>query len=206
MHGFPQISWEEIYRYWSLYADRGPVILNEPIRPTEIHVDFKRPDTYIYGYDWLSREEYLCRKKTIEKNPTEFLYFTQPTNKGTIHTLRMLMDAKDDEERAAIWIYAFAKELSDMCCRGITQYLYPLCTAASQFLSERYYLWHHAMKRLVPEVFINHALYSETEFRSFNAVIELVRLNAALLLHEYVPILYSSLEPGEHKADYSVRR
>ena len=114
MHGFPQISWEEIYRYWSLYADRGPVILNEPIRPTEIHVDFKRPDTYIYGYDWLSREEYLCRKKTIEKNPTEFLYFTQPTNKGTIHTLRMLMDAKDDEERAAIWIYAFAKELSDM--------------------------------------------------------------------------------------------
>ena len=200
-----QINWDEIYKHWSLYASSGPAILNTPINLTEIHVNFTKADSVFYGYDWLSHDEYFSRKNLIEKNLPEFLYFTKPTNKGTIHTLRMLMEANDDEERAAIWIYAFAKEMSEGQGGNIRRYAYQLCNACLDFLSKRYYLWHHAMRKLVPEVFINYNIYLETEFSSVNAIIELARLNAALVLYEYVPVLYSSLNPGERKADYTVR-
>ena len=49
----------------------------------------------------------------IQKNPLGFLYFTQPTNKGTIQTVEILVTAKNEEELAAIWIAAISKELCD---------------------------------------------------------------------------------------------
>ena len=205
MQKSPQVSWNEIYKYWSLYASLGPSILNTPISLTEIHVDFTKTGSVFYGYDWLSQDEYNSRKELIEKNLSEFLYFTKATNKGTIHTLQMLMEANDEEERAAIWIYAFAKEISDVQGGNIQRYAYQLCNACLDFLSKRYCIWHHAMKKLVPEIFINHNIYLETEFSSVNAIIELARLNAALVRYEYLPVLYSSLKSGERKADYTVR-
>ena len=48
------------------------------------------------------------------------------------------------------------------------------------------------MKKLVPEILINDNIYSETQFNTIHAVIELARLNAAMILKEYVPILYMS--------------
>lgn len=206
MRRLPQISWPEIYQCWRLNSSYGPEILNDPIRLTEIHVDYTAHSAVFYGYDWLSRSEYNRRKELVEKNLSGFLYYTKATNKGTIHTLQMLVDAKDDEERAAIWIYAFAKEISDTRSGNICRYADQVCHACLDFLSERYYLWHHAMRRLIPRVFINYDIYEETEFASVNAVIELARLNAALVLHEYVPILYSSLAPGERISDYTARR
>lgn len=203
----PEIpSWEEIYEYWRLYEPWEPNIMSSVIEPIEIHVDQYDKGTYFYGYDWLSQYDFEKRKETIEKNLTQFLYFTKPTNKGTMHTLRMLVDAIDDEERAAIWIYAFSKELSNMHFGGNNnRYSLQLCYATQKFLGERFYLWHHLMKKLVPELYINQTLFSETEFNSIYPVIELARLNAALVLHEYIPVLYSSLKPGERLQDYSIR-
>lgn len=206
MQNKSQVSWNEIYRHWKIYAHSSPAILNSPIILKEIHVDFSEQEGIFYGYDWLPTNEYSRRKTTIETNPLQFMYFTKPTNKGTIHTLQMLVDAKDDEERAAIWVYAFAKELSDCASGSTLRFAYQLCDASLEFLSTRYYLWHHAMKKLVPEIYINYDVYMETEFSSVNAIIDLAGLNAALVLHEYVPILYTSLKPGERKADYTLRR
>jgi len=201
------VSWEEIYDYWRLYGIYGPAILNQPISPMELYIDFSKHDGAFYGYDWLTLEGYNSRKATIENNITQFIYFTKPTNKGTIHTLNMLINSVSDEERAAIWIYSFAKEISDHHNRGnINRYAYQLRNAAQGFLSQHFYMWHHAMKKLVPDIFINHNIYSETEFNTINAVIELARLNAAIILHEYIPILYTSFERGEEAPDISVRR
>lgn len=153
-----------------------------------------------------TREEYNSRKEIIKNNVAHFLYFTKPTNKGTMHTLNMLMNSVNDEERAAIWIYSFAKEIYDHDYRGnINKYAYKLCNASRNFLSQHFYMWHHAMKKLVPEISINHNIYSETEFHTIKAVIELARLNAAIILQEYVPIRYTSLKPDEEVPDISVR-
>jgi len=207
MNRFPQKSWEEIYKQWELYSHYGPSVLTAPIEPVEVHIDFNPENGVFYGYDWLSSDEFKSRINLIERNLTQFLYFTKHTNKGTIHTLNMLVNSENDEERAAIWIYSFAKEVSEKFGKGnINHYAYQLCDAAQDFLSHNYYLWHHAMRKLVPEVLINYHIYHDTEFRSIDAVIELARLNAAMVLYEYVPILYTSLEKGEKLPDYSVRR
>lgn len=206
MRELPKTSWEEIYKYWDLYCPYGPTILNSPITPVEIHVDYSKENGVFYGYDWLTRDEFYSRKHTVESNVAQFLYFTKPTNKGTIHTLNMLINSNSDEERAAVWIYAFAKELLDNRAEGnAPAYAYQLCDATRDFIAQNFYLWHHAMKKLVPEIFIQHNIYLETEFHSIKAIIELARLNAALILYEYVPVLYTSLKTGETLPDYSVR-
>lgn len=199
-------TWNDIYKYWKLYSNYGPAILKAPINPVEIHVNMHDEGMFFYGYDWLSRNEYYERKRIIEETPSEFFYFTKATNKGTVHTLNMLLEAKDEEESAAIWIYAFTKELIDKHETGnMYKYLRQLNNASRDFLYDRFYFWHHAMKGLVPEIFINYNIYLETQFNSINAIIELTRLNAALVLYEYVPILYSSLEFGERRKVDTVR-
>lgn len=148
MKRLDMVSWEEIYDYWRIYSMHGPSILNRPISPIELYVDFNKHDGIFYGYDWLTLEQYDSRKATIENNVVQFMYFTKPTNKGTIHTLNMLIDSVGDEERAAIWIYCFAKEISDRHNRGtIDRYAYQLCNASQGFLSRHFCMWHHAMKK-----------------------------------------------------------
>jgi len=154
---------------------------------------------YIYGFDCLQNKDARTRKELIEKDPIELLYFTRPTNKGTIHTAEMLMTAQDEEERAAIWIAATAKELCE--CRygnGIGRYAGILHTAACEFLQTRYYLWHHAMKRLVPEILISPSVLESLAFcKDASPVIGLVQMNTVLLKSSWIILNYSSLEGDE---------
>lgn len=202
----PQISWEDVYQIWRLNAPAGPGILREPLHLKEIYVDHTASGSYIYGYDWLPNEEYPARQKMIETYKTGFLYLIEPTHKGTLHTLHMLLETKDDEERAAIWIYAFCKEILDTPNTSLQRLAFLLCNASRDFLSSRFAFWHHAMKKLVPKIFINFNLIMDTDFRTVNAVMELARLNAALTLYEYTPICYTSLAQDKRPANYTIRR
>ena len=200
-----EITWPEIFKSWSVGTFSGPAVLEAPVRPVEVPVKYEEPGHYFYGYDWLSRAEYDQRRELIERDPAAFLYFTKATNKGTIHTLQMLTEAKDDEERAAVWIAAFAKEIRDSGDRAAWRYADQLGRASEAFLRERFSLWHHAMRQLVPAVFVNCTLQEGSVFSSVYGMIELARLNAALILREYVPVLYTSLPAGERLPDHTVR-
>lgn len=76
----------------------------------------------------------------IQTNIAEFLYFTKPTSKGTIQTIKMLSEAIDEEERAAVWIAATAFELQNKHYEnGISSLAYQMHDAAREFLQERFY-------------------------------------------------------------------
>lgn len=200
------ITWEKIFQSWSLRANSGPEIIRKPKTLQEIHVPYERSGEYIFGYDWLSYREFEQRKASIEKGPTDFLYFTKPTNKGTIYTLQMLQESENDEERAAVWIYAFSQELLNLNYRGnIVRTALQLSNLVFPFLSERFFMWHHAMRRLIPAIYFGYPLFEGTDF-SIEAVIQLACVNAALISHEYVPILYSSLAFGERPENFSIRK
>lgn len=209
MNHLPEISWEKLYAGWKLYSRSAPQILSLPITPSEIHMDYDNTQGSIYGYDWLPQAVYEQYKELFATHGAGALYRIQPTNKGTLHTLNMLIHSQNDEERAAIWLYAYAKEIlfdHSIHTSSIGGYAHQICNAASEFLSQHYYMWHHAMSRLVPELFTNWHLLADTDFHSLQAVIELARLNASLILYEYIPVVYSSLPPGETVPKYSVRR
>lgn len=194
---FEQMKWEETYSLWNNNSHYFSNILSEPITAESVFVEYNQ-EGYIYGFDWLQNKAAQARKELIEKDPLKFLYFTQPTNKGTIQTVEMLMDAQNEEELAAIWIAATAKELYEYRYgNGIGRYANMLHMAACEFLQTRYYLWHHAMKRLVPEILIPPSALESIVCKDAAPIMGLIQMNTVLLKRSWSILRYSSLKDGE---------
>ena len=194
---FEQIKWEDAYELWKEGCYSFPKMLTDPVSAETVFAKYER-DGYIYGYDWLESVEAQERKRLIKENPIEFLYFTKPTNKGTIQTAEMLIEARNEEELAAIWIAATAHELSEhMTGNDVRRYAYMLYMAAYEFLKTRYFLWHHAMKRLVPEIMVPSSILSNIICKDAKPVMELIQMNTILLKSTWSLLRYSSLKDGE---------
>ena len=194
---FEQMKWEDVYKLWRMCGYHFPKVLTEPVSAETVFVEYKQGG-YIYGYDWLEATEAQGMKQLIEKNPTQFLYFTKPSNKGTIQTAEMLAEARSEEELAAIWIAATTKELSEYRVGGnLGHYPHILHMAACEFLRTRYYLWHHAMKRLVPEILIPSSVLKSIVCKDAAPVVGLVQMNTVLLKSTWSILRYSSLKDGE---------
>lgn len=194
---FEEMKWEDAYRLWNDGRYDFPEILSDPAAAEPIFVEYEA-DGYFYGFDWLQNSMVQERKLLIQKKPLEFLYFTKPSNKGTIQTAGMLMEAQSDEERAAVWIAATAKELSE--CGGennIRRYSNTLYMAACEFLKDHYYLWHHAMKRLVPEIMIPQSVLEAIVCKDAEPIMGLIQMNTVLLKSTWSILRYSSLKDGE---------
>lgn len=194
-----QMKWEDIYELWKRGCYHFPDLLTEPVDVETVYVKNEREGCCIYGYDWLENEAAQDRKELIRENPIEFLYFTKHSNKGTIQTAEMLVEARDEEELAAVWIAATAKELSDYRLEnGIGYCAEELYTAVARgFLEKKYYLWHHAMKKLVPEIMIPRKILKNMASDDVALVIELIQLNTMLLKSNWRILRYSSLEDGK---------
>lgn len=194
---FEPMNWESIYELWEMGRGQFPELLSSPVSAETVFVDYKQ-DGYIYGYDWLENTEAFKRKQLIQKAPSQFLYFTKPTNKGTIQTAEMLVKAQNEEELAAIWIAATAGELSAFkISNGIGRCADILYSAACGFLKTRYYLWHYAMKRLVPEILIPSSVLENMTCKDAEPMIGLIQMNTVLLKSAWRILRYSSLENEE---------
>lgn len=194
---FEQMKWEEAYKLWNYGSYHFPETLSAPVTAETVFVNYNNHNTILYGFDWLTNEEAEQRTERIETNPIEFLYFTKPTNKGTIQTAEMLIEAQSEEELAAIWIAATAKELSESRYgNDLRRYSDMLYMAAYDFLQDRYYLWHHSMKKLVPDFMIPSSVMENIVCKDAEPVIGLIQTNTVLLKNTYRILRYSSLKDG----------
>lgn len=193
-----EMKWEDAYKLWQIGTLYLPASISAPITPEVVSVDYDR-EGYIYGYDWLRSDDAQKRKSLIPKNPIGFLYFTEPSNKGTITTLQMLTEAQDEEERAAVWIAATAFDLAERRPgRGLAHFARELNFAASAFLLERCgCLWHHAMRKLVPEIMIPYTVLDSMKCDGAEAVMGLIQTNVMLIEGSYTPLLYSSIDEND---------
>lgn len=203
-----KMTWDDVYKLWK-YGDYGlSDSIFAPIEVEKVFVKYDR-EGYFYGYDWLSNSTAEDRKLMIKKNPLQFLLFAQPSNKGTIQTATMLAEAKDEEERAAIWIAATAYELMQYKMpNDVAWYADMLYHASFEFLVDRYYMWHHAMKRLVPEILIPHKIITNLNCENADTVMALIKMNTVLLKATHSILLYSSLgaEDEDEAKNCSYRR
>lgn len=194
---FEKLKWEDAYKLWNKGCYHFPNFLSAPATAESVFVEYEK-DGYFYGFDWLQNDMVQERKSLIMKNPLEFLYFKKPTNKGTIQTAGMLVEAQSDEERAAVWIAATAKELSEYRGKNsVWVYADTLYMVACEFLKDRYYLWHHAMKKLVPEIMIPKSVLNNIVCEDAKPVIGLIQMNTMLLKSTWSILRYSSLKDGE---------
>lgn len=199
------MSWEEVYALWKEGLRYFPKMLSDPVTVEKVFVRCEREGHYIYGYDWLDNAAAESRKRLIDENPSEFLFFTEPTARGTIRTAEMLAEARSEEELAAVWIAATARELSDYrlergagCCAEQLRY------AALDFLQERFRLWHHAMRHLVPEIVIPSPVLASVVCNDAVPVMGLIQMNTMMLKNGWSILRYSSLE--EEQIPDSCRR
>ena len=195
-----RMKWEDAYKLWQIGSLYLPASFSAPMAPGVVAVDYDR-EGYIYGYDWLRSDNAQKRKGLISKDPIEFMYFTKPTNKGTITTLQMLAEAEDEEERAAVWIAATAFDLAERrSVRNLVRFADELNSAAYTFLRERYsFLWHHAMRKLVPEIMVPYTVLDSIKCDGADAVMGLIQTNVMLIESNYTPLLYSSVDENDPK-------
>lgn len=202
---FERMNWEAVYQLWKHGAYYFPQSLSSPLPVEKVAVEY-RGSGYFYGYDWLENTEAAQRKKMIQTNVAEFLYFTKSTNKGTIQTIEMLSEAIDEEERAAIWIAATAFELQNKHDEnGISVFAYQMCNAAREFLQDRFYMWHHAMKRLVPDIIIPYNVLKGIADVDAKTVMHLIQMNTLMIKGSHSVLLYSSLNGSIAPERCSVR-
>jgi adenine-specific DNA methylase len=132
------------------------------------------------------------------------------SNKGTIQTAEMLIDAKNEEELAAIWIAATAKELYERrneYKKSVGRYANILHMAACDFLRSRFYLWHHAMKSLVPNILISPSIIENIDCSDAAPVMGLIQTNTVLLNSSWSILRYSSLKDEDFpKARYRLNK
>lgn len=194
---FEQMKWEDVYDIWKMGCYYFPKTITDAVSAETVFVEYEGRG-YFYGYDWLENMAAEGRKEVIKNNLTEFMYFTRATNKGTIQTAEMLIEARDEEELAAVWIAATAKELSERGIRNdVGRYADMLYMAACEFLRTRYFLWHHAMKRLVPEIMIPSSVLENIVCKDARPVMGLIQLNTMLLKNTWSILRYSSLKDDE---------
>ncbi len=77
--------------------------------------------------------------------------------------------------------------------------------AACEFLGTRYYLWHHAMKRLVPEIMIPSSILENIVCKDAEPIVGLIQMNTVLLKSTWSILRYSSLKDREvPKSSYRI--
>jgi hypothetical protein len=200
------MKWADVYALWERGSYHFPEVLTAPVSAETVYVEYEHKNQYIYGYDWLEITQAQERKQLIAKAPAQFLYLTKPSNKGTIQTAEMLVEARGEEELAAIWIAATAKELYDRRVgTDVGRYADVLYMAACEFLQDRYFLWHHAMKKLVPELLIPSCVQDHIVCDDPEPVVGLIQMNTILLKSTWNILRYSSLKNGE-AIEYSCRK
>lgn len=198
-------KWEDVYALWERGAYSYPKALNEPVSVETILMEAP-PGSEIFGYDWLSIEEVDERRQLIEKNPLQFLYLTPPSHKGTIHTAQMLAEAQSEEELAAIWIAATAQELAERTHGSAYNQTFALHAAACSFLAPRFFLWHHSMKRLVPELMIPWSVLESLTCEDARPVMGLIQMNTLLLKSSWRILRYSSQAGAAPPDESGLRR
>lgn len=189
-----EIKWADLVTIWKHCCIMYP-ILREKMPVEIIPCKADKEFSCIYGYDFIFKNEVSDRRNNIDN----FFLFGTPTNKGTLQTINMLRSAKDDEERMAIWCAAFARDMQE---KGIRQnqnknYLFWLGEKCEDFLRERFDIWHHAMKRLTPNIYYGYNICDGIKIETWQALIELIALNAKMILQDYQLVLYSSLGENE---------
>ena len=185
--------WKDAYGLWKNGCCSLPEELDAPVAVETIDVGGQEAEHYFCGYDWVKTAEVPKRKQLIQQRPREFFYFTRQSGQGIVETAERLAKAYDQEERAAIWIAATAKELCGLKPnRQVARHADALYTAACEFLRLRDNLWHPETNNLVPEFLVPWPVVENLSCQDAGPVMGIIQLNTLLLRSTWRILHYAS--------------
>lgn len=197
---YKKTEWEDVYRMWK--AIDSPYLrgISKPITPERIPVISRYTGEPIYEIDWLDNETLKHEKESFKTIPFDLMMcFPETTPKGVKTTAKMLMYAQSEEEVAAIWIAAVCKTIclngdiwSPLYCNALSLY-----DTAIRFLRRRFLVWHHATKRLVPDVNTQCKDYYDDKYKVQQEVMNFIFKNILELKKKYTIVEYSNVNEEE---------
>ncbi|MGT2932944.1 hypothetical protein [Streptococcus catagoni] len=194
------LSWEEVYQLWKTATFHLGRDFN--IKVKKIEFPFTSSEFCIKGYDWIEISSYERRIQFITEKPTAFLLNAESLNKGTLHTLELLDEFKDNPEiSAAIWLASFAEDImahySNCYSFASARVLSQILLVAGLKIREKSYYWHHAMKKLQPEIFFSPDFVQKAPIHDLEFFVEMATLQATLTMSKYKAVYYESYDPSE---------
>lgn len=191
-----EYTWEEIYKEWNYISYYIPTI-NKKLHVNKIKVNkWEREDEYFYGLDWILNESFEGRTNYVTEQPIMFMMNGEHLNKGTMTTLRYLIDAEDKETIAAIWIYAFIRDVLEYQLKNwrgeAYRMAYAIEMAAKLYLKDKGMNWHHAMKKLLPDVYFTQTILEAVNVENKRIVLELAAMAVDYIYMHYKVAEYDS--------------
>lgn len=191
------LTWETIYKYWQVHSDWD--FEKNLARP----LIFKNEYLYLgdelstsFDYSWCAPEKLSEHVAAVSEQLRGGYTHDAHRYKGISYHLELLATAENDEERAALWIYAHAH---DFLLREISasafQYLSKIYEITKAVLKEKFII-NYEKSNFIHKLFIASHVLNATEFTSFEPLLHLIMANTEMIRKNYIPVFVCTNKNG----------
>lgn len=192
-----EFNWENIYGWWSYFVEFNPE-LKDPMNFT-IRAVPDKPE-YKYGYRYISNWVENNTKSSLTKTDGEMIKDAMNDaafrwSAGEIHTAFLLTRCQTDEERAAVWISAFANTFvhNNKGNNATYNILEKIRDKSLAIFTGLYGNWKEKSSSFFPKFFFPHYVINEERELSYVSLVEMAVANAALVLNHFTPITFDRM-------------
>lgn len=191
------LKWKTIYKYWQVHSDWD--FEKNLARPLIFKNEFLSVDDELstsFDYSWCAPEKLSEHVAAISEQLRGGYAHDEHRYKGISYMLELLATAENDEERAALWIYAHSHDfLKREISASAFQYLSEICEAAEAFLRKKYVL-RYEKATFIHKMFITSHVLNKTEFASFEPLLHLIMANTEMIRKNYIPVFICTNKAG----------
>ena len=207
MHeSFEKMKWEDIYSYWRISTEDHLNIVNNTPDPITIPVQ-RNGENRIYAYLWIKNSQIKQVQNALELSVESPIYqhITVLPDERVIRAANLMVQAKCDEERVAIWLWIFCTSLKKaQLPYPNSKYIELVGAKARLFLQEHFDEWFFRYHHRFPHLFIDSKILSKVEFKRYSVIIDFAIMNAYMISKEYSIVLFDS-EPEKKEPPFSYR-
>lgn len=189
---------EDVYKIWEKCCQEQFPNLLKKIEVKNIYFEYHEGGEF-YGLDYIKKERLAEHLWLMENIPDDFLHQLNNNRVGTLETLDMLVEARDDTKMlATIWMCAFCLCMKENLPKEWCGKIYGAINRIEKILpktnDKMEIYWRHGTKRHLPEILYSKYIYENLKINTLEDLIEMIALNCAYILEEYDIVNYYSVE------------
>ena len=201
---FEKMKWDDIYSYWRMSAGDELSVVNRVPLPCKIPVQGNGRDR-IYAHLWLKNNQ-IEQSRNEMNHSAEYPFYHRNSvlpDERVIKAADLMVQAKSEEERAAIWIWIFCSSLENAKLPYPNNlYLDYVGAKARIFLQEHFQEWVFRYHHRFPRLFVDAKKLSKFKFERYSVIIDFALINAYMICKDYSIILFDS-EPEVSEPPFS---